>query len=243
MGSFETILFQAEGGIARITLNRPRVLNAYNIQMRDDLYEAVAAIADDPGVRVLTIAGAGDRAFCAGADLTEFGTAPSRVIARQVRWARDVWGALLSLRVPTIAALHGYVLGSGLEIALCCDLRIAAEDAQLGLPEASLGFIPAAGGTQTLPRTVGPSAALGMLLTARRVDARRAHEMHLVHEVVAREHLEERCQAIAQAFLALDPLALSYAKEAIARGMDTSLEEGLALERRLVESLLTARAR
>ena len=242
MSSFETIIFEVDRGIARISLNRPEVLNAYSIQMRDDLYEAIAAIADDPEVRVVIIAGAGERAFCAGADLTEFGTAPSRVIARQVRWSREVWGTLLSLRVPTIGALHGYVLGSGLEIALCCDLRIAAEDAQLGLPETSLGFIPAAGGTQTLPRVVGLSGALEILLTAQRIDARRAYEMRLVHEVVPRERLLDRCQAIAESILALDPLALRYAKEAISRGMDMPLEDGLALERRLAESLLATRA-
>ncbi|MFQ5933931.1 MAG: enoyl-CoA hydratase/isomerase family protein [Dehalococcoidia bacterium] len=242
MISFETIVFEKDEGIAQITLNRPGVLNAYNMQMRDDLYEALTAIAEDREVRALIIAGAGERAFCAGADLTEFGTAPSRVIARQVRWERDVWGALLSLRIPTIAAIHGYALGSGLEIVLCCDLRIAAEDAQLGLPEASLGFIPAAGGTQTLPRVIGRSAALGMLLTAQRVDAREAFQIRLVHEVVPRERLIHRCNEIAQGFISLDPLALARAKEAVVGGEDLSLEEGLRLERRLVGQLMTALA-
>ena len=242
MSSFETIIYKVDRAIARITLNRPGVLNAYNIQMRDDLYEALTAVADDPEVRVLIVTGAGERAFCAGADLTEFGTAPSRVIAREVRWERDIWGTLLSLRVPTIAALHGYVLGSGLEIALCCDLRIAAENAQLGFPEASLGFIPAAGGTQTLPRVGGLSAALGMLLTARLIDARRAYEMRLVHEAVPQEQLPDRCETIAQKFISLDLLALRYAKEAISRGADLALEEGLDIEERLIHRLFAARA-
>ena len=134
--------------------------------------------------------------FCAGADLSEFGTAPSRAIARYVRWERDVWGVLMSLPIPTIAAVHGFALGSGLEIALGCDFRIAAEDAQLGLPEVSLGFIPAAGGSQTLPRVVGRSAASAMLLTAERVNARKALDIGLVHEVVAPEDLLDRCEEL-----------------------------------------------
>ena len=237
MSSFETIIYEVDGPLARITLNRPRVLNAYNIQMRDDLYEALTAVADDPQIRVLLIAGAGDRAFCAGADLTEFGTAPSQVIARQVRWERDVWGILLSLPIPTIAALHGYVLGSGMEIALCCDLRIASEDTILGLPEASLGFIPAAGATQTLPRAAGLSQALHMLLTTQRIDAVQALETGLVIEVVPGKGLMKRCEAIAGGLLRSNPRALACVKEAMARGLDLPLREGLALEGRLAESL------
>ena len=149
MSSFETVIYERQGPLARIVLNRPRVLNAYNVQMRDDVYEALTAVSFDPDVKALVISGAGDRAFCAGADLTEFGTAPSQRIARQVRWERDVWGVLMDLPIPTIAALHGYVFGSGLELALCCDIRIAAPNAIFGLPETSLGFIPAAGATQT----------------------------------------------------------------------------------------------
>src|SRR4030067_2448380 len=123
--------------------------------MRNDLYEVLGAIKDDSEVRVAILSGAGEKAFCAGADLSEFLTAPSPIVARQVRFERDVWGLFLSLPQPLIAALHGYVLGSGIEMALCCDLRIASEDARFRLPEASLGIIPAAGGTQKLPRTVG----------------------------------------------------------------------------------------
>ncbi len=149
---FQTIVYRKQNGIGYVTLNRPQVLNIYNLQMRDDLFQVLGAIRNDPEVLVVVFKGEGERAFCAGADLSEFLTAPSPVIARQVRWERDVWGAFLSLPQPIIAALHGYVLGSGIEIALCCDLRIAAEDARFGLPEASLGIIPAAGGTQTLPR-------------------------------------------------------------------------------------------
>ena len=164
---FETLLYEKQGGRAYVTLNRPQVLNIYNLQMRDELCQLLSAIRDDPEVLVVVFRGAGERAFCAGADLSEFLTAPSPVIARQVRFERDVWGLFLSLPQPLIAALHGYVLGSGIEIALCCDLRIASEDVRFGLPEPSLGIIPAAGGTQTLPRTIGRAKSLEMLLAGR----------------------------------------------------------------------------
>ena len=155
MNGFKTLIYEKEDHIAYVTLNRPQALNVYNIQMRDDLYEVLSAIKDDPEVRVAIFKGAGEKAFCAGADLSEFLTAPTPVIARQVRFGRDVWGLFLSLPQPLIAAVHGYVLGSGIEIALCCDIRIASEDVRFGLPEVGLGIIPAAGGTQTLPRAIG----------------------------------------------------------------------------------------
>ena len=146
---FETLLFEKHGAVAQVSLNRPQVVNAYNIQMRDDFSEALSAVEQDPEVRALLITGEG-RGFCAGADLTEFGSAPSQVIARQVRWERDVWGQLVNLDKPVVAAVHGYCIGSGLEIALLCDLRIAATGTVFALPEVQLGMIPAAGGTQTL---------------------------------------------------------------------------------------------
>ena len=112
------MLYSKRGAVAHIVLNRPRVMNAYNVQMRDELFFTLEAVRDDPDVRVAVISGAGERAFCAGADLTEFGTAPSQVIARQVRWERDIWGLFLALRKPLIAAMRGYVIGSGVEISL-----------------------------------------------------------------------------------------------------------------------------
>src|SRR4030042_4589916 len=164
--NFPTITYEKRAGIGFISLNRPRVLNIYNLQMRDDLCQVLAALRDDPEVKVALFRGEGERAFCAGADLSEFLTAPSPVIARQVRWERDVWGLFLSMPQPLIAALQGYVLGSGIEIALYCDLRIASDDVVFGLPEVGLGLLPAAGGTQTLPRTIGRARALEMLLTS-----------------------------------------------------------------------------
>jgi len=118
VADFEVIIYQKQDGIGYVTLNRPGALNAYNLQMRDELYQVLGAIKDDPEVRVVIFKGAGEKAFCAGADLTEFLTAPSPIIARQVRWERDVWGLFLSIDKPLICALHGYVLGDGIEIAL-----------------------------------------------------------------------------------------------------------------------------
>ncbi len=237
MSAFETLIYQKKNGIAYITLNRPQVLNAYNVQMRDDLYEVLRAIRDDGEVRVVIFIGAGKKAFCAGADLSEFLTAPSPIVARQVRWARDVWGLFLSIPQPLIAALHGYVLGSGLEIALCCDIRIASVDAQFGLPEVGLGIIPAAGGTQTLPRVIGRGKALEMLLTSRRLGAEEAFQFGLVNQVVPKGKLLEKAEEMAQKIASYHPLAVRNAKRAVVRGLDLPLSEGLDLERRLASEL------
>ena len=238
MDSFETVIFEVRDSVAWITLNRPRVLNAYNIQMRDDLNEALTAVSWDEEVKGVVISGAGDRAFCAGADLTEFGTAPSQRIARQVRWERDVWGLLMDLPIPTIAAMHGYVFGSGLEIALCCDIRIATANAIFGLPETSLGFIPAAGATQTFPRAVGIGPALWALLTAERMDTGRALSMGLISEIAPDGGLKERCETLVSGFGESGVEALAAAKAAMRRGLDLPLGEGLGVESGLARGLL-----
>lgn len=237
MSGFKTLSYEKSDSIAYVTLNRPQALNVYNIQMRDDLYQVLMAIKDDPEVRVAVFKGAGEKAFCAGADLSEFLTAPSPVIARQVRWTRDVWGLFLSIPQPLIAAIHGFVLGSGIEIALCCDIRIASEDARFGLPEVGLGIIPAAGGTQTLPRTVGRAKALEMLLTNRWVNGREAYEMGLVNRVVPREQLFQTVEEMAKKIASYDPMAVRNAKQAVVRGLDLALSEGLDLEKRLASQL------
>ena len=240
MGNFEVVLYEKKDDIGYVTLNRPQALNVYNLQMRDELYRVLAAIKDDPEVRVAIFSGAGDRAFCAGADLTEFLTAPSPVIARQVRWERDVWGLFLSINRPLIAALHGYVMGSGLEMALCCDIRIASEDAQFGVPEMGLGVIPAAGGSQLLPRVLGRAHALEVLLTGRRINAEEAHRLKLINQVVPRGDLLPAAERLTSRIKAYSPMALSCAKQAITRGLDMSLERGLELEANLGGSLLTS---
>jgi enoyl-CoA hydratase len=237
MGGFETLIYEKDEGIAWITLNRPEALNTFNTRMRDDLYEVLSAIRDDAEVRVGVFIGSGEKAFCAGADLKEFLTAPSPVKARKVRFERDVWGLFLSIPQPLIAAVHGYVLGSGIEMALCCDIRIAAEDARFGLPEVGLGIIPAAGGTQTLPRTVGRGKALEMLLTSRWIDAQEACQIQLVNRVVPREQLLETAMAMAEKIASYDPLAVRYAKQALVRGLELPLDEGLYLEKLLASRL------
>ena len=208
--------------------------------MRDELYQVLGAIRDDPEVEVVIFRGAGERAFCAGADLTEFLMAPSPVVARQVRWERDIWGLFLSINKPFIAALHGYVLGSGIEIALCCDIRLASEDAQFGLPEPGMGIIPAAGGSQTLPRTIGRAGALDMLLSGRWVKAEEAHRLKLVNRVVPRKELLPVAERMANKVKAYNPTAVSYAKQAITRGLDLSLEQGLELEARISGSITSS---
>ena len=237
MSGFKTLIYEKKDHIAYVTLNRPEALNVYNIQMRDDLYQVLSAIKDDTEVRVVIFRGAGEKAFCAGADLNEFLTAPSPVVARQVRFGRDVWNLFLSIPQPLIAAVHGYVLGSGIEIALCCDIRIASEDTKFGLPEVGLGIIPAAGGTQTLPRAIGMAKALEMLLTNHWMSGEEAYRIGLVNQVVSRDRLFNTAEEMAKRIVSYDPMAVRNAKEAVVRGLDLTLTEGLDLEKRLASEL------
>ena len=234
---FPTIIYEKHGSVARVLLNRPRQLNAYSIAMRDDFAQALPAVVEDSEVRALLISGQG-RAFCAGADLSEFGTAPSQVIARNVRWQRDVWGQLINLPKPIVAAVHGYCIGSGLEITLLADVRIAAEDTIFAMPEVHLGMIPAAGGSQTLPRNAGPSRALDLLLTGRRFGALEAMQMGLVNRVVSADDLLD--SAWEAAFrLAETPAGLLAATRAALRdGPDLPIDEALELERRLAAAMM-----
>jgi enoyl-CoA hydratase/carnithine racemase len=233
MADFETIIYEKQDGTAYITLNRPQALNAYNIKMRDELYEALGAVRDDPDVLAVILKGAGEKAFCAGADLTEFLTAPSPVIARQARFQRDVWGLFLGIEKPLIAALHGYVLGSGLEMALCCDIRLASEDARFGLPEPGLGIIPAAGGSQTLPRVIGRAAALDMLLSGRWLTAAEALRLRLVNHIFPRTDLYSEAEKMAEKIKFHRLPAVSAIKRAVTQGLDLPLAAGLELEERL----------
>ena len=230
-----------DGGVAWVTLNRPDVLNAINMRMRDELWELMHAVRDDPDVRVVVFKGAGDRAFSAGADISEFGTAPSIAEARRARRERDLWGLMLSLDEVLIAAVHGYALGAGVELPMCCDIRIASDDARFGLPEVSLGYIPSAGGTQTLPRHVPPGLAMQMILTGDPIDATAAYVSGLVQRVVPRERLYAEAETMAQAIAARPAEATRLAKRAIVHGAELSLESGLALESTMVRrSLETA---
>lgn len=238
MNGFETILFDKDDqGIARITLNRPKALNAFNTRMRDELYEVLSAIRLDDEVRATIIKGSGEKAFCAGADLKEFLTVPSAVAAKRIREVRDLWRLFLAIPQPLIAALHGYVIGSGVEIALYCDLRIASEDVVFSMPEVSLGILPAAGGTQTLPRILGLSRALDMLLTGRRVEGAEALDCGMVTRLLPGEHLSGSAEEIARRIASFDPEVVRQAKRSVLQGMDMTLLQGLDLERRLVEQV------
>ena len=237
MSDFETLLYEKQGPLAHISLDRPDVLNAYNIQMRDDFSEVLAAVRDDPDVGCLLITGQG-RAFCAGADLTEFGTAPSQAVARQVRWERDVWGQFLSLPVPVVAAIHGYCIGSGIEIALLCDIRIGAQGAVFAMPEVQLGMIPAAGGTQMLPRTTGWSSAMDLLLTGRRIGAEEALSLGLLTRLAPENELLDQAWDLCRQLAALDPRLAAAAKQSMLRGADLPLAGALQTEARLAVQAL-----
>jgi len=237
VASFSTIIYEKSGGVAHLSLNRPRQLNAYSVAMRDDFAQALDAAAEDSEVKSVLISGQG-RAFCAGADLSEFGTAPSQVIARNVRWQRDVWGQLIDLPKPAVVAAHGYCIGSGMEIALLTDIRIAAEGTIFAMPEVHLGMMPAAGGSQTLPQHAGPSRALDLLFTGRRFGALEAMQMGLVNRTVpARDLLD--CAWEMAALLAEMPAALTDGmRKALREGEDLPLEPALKLERRLAAATL-----
>src|ERR1035437_1114750 len=233
MSDFTVIIYEKKDGVGYVTLNRPDRLNAYNIKMRDELYEVLAAIEVDPDVKVVIFKGAGEKAFCAGADLSEFLTSESPILARKARWERDIWGRFLNVSKPIIAAMQGYVLGSGIEISLCCDIRICTDDAQFGLPEIGLGIIPAAGGTQTLPRMIGRGPALDVLLSGRWMKAAEAKKWKLVNQIVTRSELLPTAQRLADKIKGYDPLVMKCVKQAVTRGMDMTLAQGLEHEAKL----------
>jgi enoyl-CoA hydratase/carnithine racemase len=232
-GAFATIDYATRDGIAFVTLNRPSVLNAINLQMRDDLWTALDAVDLDPEVGVVVFRGAGERAFSAGADISEFGTAPSYDAARSARLERDLWGRMWRTEKLLVAAIHGFALGAGCELALLCDLRIAADDARLGLPETSLGYIPTAGGSQTLPRTIGRGLAMDMILSAEPIGAQTAQECGLVNRVVPRSSLDSEAEAMARRLLVQPQTALRLAKRALNRGAGLPLSRALQLEAHL----------
>src|SRR5229473_3884413 len=185
---FSTVIFEKRVGVAWVTLNRPDKYNAYNVAMRDDLFQVLTAIHEDREVRAMVLAGAGP-AFSTGGDVSEFGQAPSPVAARWIRFRRDVWGRLKSLPIPTVAAVHGFTVGGGMEMALLCDVAIAADDARFCLPETGLGMVPGVAGTQTAARRLRFGWALDLCITGRWIDARQALSLGLVVKVVGRRTL------------------------------------------------------
>jgi len=222
-----------DGDILRITLNRPERLNAVHLPMRDELWTVLNLLHDDPTLRVAVLTGAGDRAFSAGADITDFGTAPSVIEARDARLDRDLWGLMSRLEIPLIAAIRGFAYGAGLEMSMYCDFRIADTTAQFALPEVTLGYIPSAGGTQTLSRHIPRGDAVRMAATGEPIDAQRAYELGLVDELVASDELIPAATRLAELLASYEPSVLRAVKRAVREGAGLSLEAGLALERRL----------
>jgi len=233
---FATVRFEVRHAIAWVTLNRPAQLNAYNVAMRDDLHAILTAIHDDPSIRAMVLTGAG-RAFSAGGDLTEFGAAPSPIVARWVRFRRDVWGLLRGLPIPTLAAIHGLTVGGGLEMALLCDLAIAADDTRICLPETGAGMIPGVAGTQTASRRLGLGRALDLCLTGRWIDAKEALLVGLVAEVVPLGKLGRAARVMARGLSRLPRATIALAKLAVWDGLDMPLKQGLGMEQRLARRL------
>lgn len=222
-----------DGDVLRITLNRPERHNAVHLPMRDELWVALNLVRDDPTIRVVVLQGAGDRAFSAGADITDFGTAPSLIEARAARRDRDLWAVMSGLEVPLIAAIRGFAFGAGLEMSMYCDIRLADSTAQFAIPEVTLGYIPSAGGTQTLPRHIPSSEALRMATTGEPIDAARAYELGLVDAVLDGDDLPVEVDRLAALLASYEPGALRAVKRAVTEGLDGRLADGLALEQRL----------
>jgi enoyl-CoA hydratase len=226
------VLYDKDGAVAIVSLNRPEVLNAYNVAMRDALFAALTAVRDDPEVRVMVLRGNGP-AFSTGGDVSEFGAAPSPTSARAVRFQRDVWGTLKALPKPTVAAVHGYAVGGGFEMALLCDLCMAADNARFALPETGLGMIPGVAGTQTATPLFGLGGALDLVLTGRTLTAAEALTFCLVARIVPHARLQTEAVALARRLAALEPAWVMSAKRAVNEGLELSLADGLALETRL----------
>ncbi len=223
---------EKSGAVACITLNRPHVHNAYDTRMRDALYEALLAVRDDPEVRAVILRGAG-RSFCSGGDLREFGTAPSLVAAREARWRRDVCGLLASLPKATIAAVQGYAVGGGLELALLCDLCLLASNARLRYPETGLGMIPGLGGTQTTTHLARLGRAQELVLSGCWLTAREAVEWGLALACLPRPRLWPATQHLARQCATLSPALLAASKRVVWEGSELPLTTALDLERRL----------
>ena len=223
--------FSRRDEFAVITLNRPEALNALSFEIVRQIGEAIDE-ADASDARCLIITGAGERAFCAGADISEFmGRTVQQEIADTER-GQNTFARLDSLRIPSLAAINGFALGGGLELAMACTLRVATPNAKMGLPEIKLALIPGYGGTQRLPRLVGEGRALDMVMTGRMVDAQEAQAMGLVNRVIEGDALEG-AMAYARDFCGFSLPVLRYAREAVKRAGAVSLPEGLTIERDL----------
>jgi enoyl-CoA hydratase len=240
---YEAILIDTTDGLTTITLNRPEVHNAQNQAMRRELSEVFGRLRADDATRVILVHGAGDRAFSAGADIREFVAPLVPTAFREERRRVDFRQEMDRCPQPIIAAIRGHCFGGGLELALACDIRIAADDARLGLTEIDLAIIPGGGGTQRLPRLIGRGKALEMILTGARLPAAEALALGLVERVVPAASLLDEARALARTLAAKAPIALRYAKEAVVKGLELPLADGLRLEGDLSTLLRTTEDR
>jgi enoyl-CoA hydratase len=231
--AYETLLVSIEDSVATVTLNRPKVLNALNSGMLQELGESFDALAGESTVRAVLLCGAGGKAFAAGADIGELARADAASGQQMAESAQRVFRRIETMGKPVIACIDGFALGGGCELAMACTLRLASASARLGQPEIKLGLIPGYGGSQRLPRLVGRGAALKMLLTGSMVDAAEALRIGLVDEVVPAESLMERAGELARLIAGMPPLAVAAAIDAVGRGADLPLDEALALEANL----------
>src|SRR5207302_6898542 len=228
--SYQTLLFELRDGIAFVTVNRPDKLNALNDQVMLDLGNAADRMATDPEIKGAILTGSGPKAFVAGADIGDLSKqGPFDGKARAQR-GQSVLRRIETCGKPVLAAINGFALGGGCELAMACTIRIAAENAKFGQPEVKLGIIPGYGGTQRLPRLVGKGRALQLILTGDLIDAHEAHRIGLLNEVVPATDLISRCEAILKQITANAPLAVRYAIDAVNKGVDTDLTSGLKIE-------------
>ena len=229
-----SVLAEKKDRILTLTIDRPKAMNALDPDTRGRLAEHFEEFHDDDDLWVAVLTGAGEKSFCAGADIkkTIGASLDQTVWARRKPFlkGRDLYTVLGNLTKPVVAAVNGYALGGGLELALCCDIRVASETATFGLPEVGLGIIPGAGGTQRLTSVVGVAHALNLILTGNRIDAGEAHRIGLVSAVVPPGELMSAARETAEAIRKRGPIAVRFAKEAVLRGADMTMREGLLLE-------------
>jgi enoyl-CoA hydratase/carnithine racemase len=238
-----TVELRKEGQVGVLTLQRPEVYNCLNLETLFAMRSLIGEIALEKEIRVLVVTGAGDKAFCAGADLKERRTMTEQQVQLFIRTIRDTFSELEKLPKPVIAAINGVALGGGTELALACDLRVMSSSAQMGLTETSLGIIPGAGGTQRLPRLIGKGKAKELIFTARRVGAEEALAIGLVNRVVPPEQVMAAAFELAEAIAANAPIALAQAKYAIDYGLEADLATGLAIESNAYQVLIPTRDR
>ena len=228
--ALENVLYEKKEGIAYVTLNRPKVLNALNQRTWQDLRAAFEDARDDATVRGVILTGTGDKAFIAGADISEIAHITAVDAERSSRYGQDVLTLIENLGKPVIAAVNGFALGGGCETAMACTIRVASEHSRFGQPEVTLGIIPGGGGTQRLPRLVGKGRALQIILSGAMITAQEAYRIGLVNEVVPATDLIPRAEAILKQIFANAPVAIRFSLEAVNRGLETGQAEGMALE-------------